>query len=629
MEMVKRSAKKTEKRERPRYNLWQNTAYMISLAWKQQKSVLWICGARAGTEVLLSLTGLLITPVVLQKVETAAPLKELLLAILGFTALYMLLSAARSYLNANTIFGRIELRSQIMKSIIQKMMRTSYSNTESDDFQKKLKKAQESTSSNHKATEAIWMTIQDLLQNGAGFVIYLAFIASLDPFVILLTVVTTVASFFVSTRVNSWGYSHREEESAYFRQMGYLSAKGGEHTIAKDIRLFGMGMWLAQVYDKTLRLYKGFAARGERHYFGADGADAVLTLLRNGIAYAYLISMTLQNGWPASQFLLYFSAIGAFTGWVGGIFSGLSTLHKQSLELSAVREYLDYPEPFRFEEGESLEPDLNRSYEIELRDVSFRYPGAEEAALKHISLRLGPGEKLAVVGLNGAGKTTLVKLICGFYDPTEGAVLLNGKDIRLYNRRDYYRMFSAVFQQFSILPTTVGENVGQSDIAPDGPKLRDCLEKAGLTDKIQSLPDGLNTHLNKDIFEDGVDLSGGEMQRLMLARALYKDAPILVLDEPTAALDPIAESELYQRYNEMTRIPGREEGTGRTSVYISHRLASTRFCDRIILLEEGRIAEEGTHASLLKAGGNYAQLFEMQSRYYRKEGKPYEEQEQA
>ncbi len=215
-------------------------------------------------------------------------------------------------------------------------------------------------------------------------------------------------------------------------------------------------------------------------------------------------------------------------------------------------------------------------------------------------------------GLNGAGKTTLVKVMCGFLDPTEGRVLLNGQDIRKYNRRDYYGLFSAVFQEFLIMPTTIATNVAQSEEEIDMDRVKACLDKAGLKEKVESQPRQYQTLLNREVYEDAIMLSGGESQRLMLARALYKDAPMIILDEPTAALDPIAEADMYAKYHAMTR--------GKSSVYISHRLASTRFCDRILLMDQAKIIEEGTHEALLALGGRYAELFAVQSKYYQEGG---------
>lgn len=280
---------------------------------------------------------------------------------------------------------------------------------------------------------------------------------------------------------------------------------------------------------------------------------------------------------------------------------------------------IEYPEVFRLEDGEPLTADPHGKYEIKLENVTFRYPETERDVLKNINLTLHPGEKLAVVGMNGAGKTTLVRLICGFYDPTEGRVLLNGEDIRKYNRRDYYKLFSAVFQNFDIIAATIAQNIAQDmDGNIDMDAVRSCAAKAGLCEKIESLPEKYDTKLVRDVYEEAIALSGGETQRLMLARALYKNAPILVLDEPTAALDPIAEADMYNKYNAMAE--------GRSSIYISHRLASTRFCDRIILLDGSVIAEEGTHDELMALGGKYKEFFDVQSQYYRDGGKENEEE---
>ena len=362
---------------------------------------------------------------------------------------------------------------------------------------------------------------------------------------------------------------------------------------------------MASGCDRYIKLYYDFCGRRERQYLIADLAGLVLGVLRNGIAYVYLIYMVLGGEISASEFLLYFTAVSGFTAWISGIMEQVSTLHRQGIELESVREFLDYEE-----EGEALVWEPGKAYTIELRDVSFGYGGS--TVFSHLNLTIHQGEKLAVVGLNGAGKTTLVKLICGFYDPDEGAVLLNGVDIRGYNRRDYYKLIAGVFQDFSVIASSVAVNVAQDAKELDMEKVRDCIEKAGLKKKVESLPQQYETLLDRDVHRGAVELSGGELQRLMLARLLYKDSPIVVLDEPTAALDPIAESDIYQRYNELTR--------GKSAVFISHRLASTRFCDRILLIEDGGIAEEGTHEELLKNGKRYTQLFELQSRYYQENG---------
>ena len=310
--------------------------------------------------------------------------------------------------------------------------------------------------------------------------------------------------------------------------------------------------------------------------------------------------------------MLLFGAVSGLGDWLLDLFFHLEDLSEKSRQLSQLREWLDTPEEYLTEGGAPIPRSADGQYTIQLQDVSFRYPGAEHDTIRHLDLTLATGESLAIVGLNGAGKTTLIKLLCGFLDPTEGAVLLNGQDIRTLNRRQYYELFGAVFQKVSVLPATVAENVSQQTAekgAIDRHRVADCLRRAGLEKTVAALPDGMDTFLGRDVYLEAAQLSGGQEQRLMLARALYKDAPITILDEPTAALDPLAESDLYQRFGQLT--------SGHSAVYISHRLASTRFCDRIILLEDGHIAECGTHEGLLAASGRYAQLFAVQSRYYK------------
>lgn len=603
----KRGAKKTPK---PKYNLWQNTGFMLRTSRKYAKSVFPLCIVLALLSAGKSVAELLIAPAILNKIELSASLGSVVFTIAAFALVLMLLSGLRSYVDTNALFGRIAVRSQgIYLSISRKYAETSYPNLLNTDFLALGEKASAACAGNSESSEAIWTTLTDLMTSCIGFVVYLALLTNLNLWLAALVAATTAVSYFASKRINEWGYLHRSEELELTKKIEYANKTATSREFAKDIRMFGLRGWLEDLWGSTMRLYSAFCAKRERKYIWANIIDIVLTFLRNGIAYAFLIGITVKNGLPASQFLLYFAALSGFAQWVVEILDKLSVMHKQSLDISTIREFLDWNEPFDLNGGERIAFEPNKQYEIRLDDVSFRYPKADKDTLSHINLTVHPGEKLAIVGLNGAGKTTLVKLVCGFLDPTEGRLLLNGEDIRKFNRNDYYALFSAVFQEFSVLDVTVKENVAQCVDGIDETRVWQCIDKAGLTEKIQSLPKGIETHLGRRVFKDGVEFSGGQTQRLMLARALYKNAPILVLDEPTAALDPIAENDIYQKYNDMTH--------GRTSFFISHRLASTRFCDRIIFVDGGKIAEEGTHDELLKNGGGYAYLFEVQSKYYR------------
>ena len=593
-----------------KYSIWQCVCFMVKTAWGSVRSVLWFSILFAILSVGINLAQLFIAPMVLQKVEALAPLGELLATIGIFAGLLLVLNALMGYLNENIMYGRIDVRSEIIHMINHKAFTTSYPNTKDPAVLRLQNEALNNCDSNDEPSEHVWRTLTGLMINLFGFVAYLLLLTDVNFLLMGVVILTTVVGFFISRHINEWGYRHREEKARYDKEMGYFVTKTESVKLAKDIRIFGLAPWLNAVYASSRRAFEAFIDRRERVYAINCVVDVALQIARNGIAYGYLIHRALTEGMAASEFLLYFAAFTGFSNWVTGLLSEFSTLHKECLGLSVIQEYIHLPEQFRFEGGVPI-PKAD-TYELKLENVTFRYPGTDKVIISNMRLTLHPGEKIALVGLNGAGKTTFVKLLCGFYDPDEGRVLLNGIDIREFNRQEYYDLFSAVFQEMSMLDLTVAEHVAQTAVNIDMDKVDDCLEKAGLTAKVESLPQGLQTHVGKIAFLEGVEFSGGEMQRLMLARALSKDGPVLVLDEPTAALDPIAENDIYMKYNEMTK--------GKTSLFISHRLASTRFCDRILFLQDGVIAEEGTHEQLLAMGGEYAKLFRVQARYYQEGG---------
>lgn len=594
------------KKEKPKYNIIQNVGWMIDNAWKTCRRLLFLVVAVAVLEILYSLAGLYIAPEILNVVQSQGSMAELLTTIAFFTIALFVSKGLIYYLSEYSDYCRIEVRSGIIGQISYKCNTTSYPNTLKEEFVGLRESAHHQVEGNSVATEYIWKVLGNFLKNIGGFIIYLFIISGLDPILMLVVVATCFVSFFVSRSISTWMYTHRDEEEKYYSQKVYIRSKAESPVIAKDIRIFGLQNWLEDLLEKVHNVYLDFRFKVSARWMIGDLVDVVLTMARNSIAYIYLIQMVLSHEINVAEFVLYFAAISSFTTWVSGILQNVSRLHKDSLDINKVRAFLEYPEPFVFENGKSIpQADV---YEIKLQGVSYRYPGAEKDTIHNMDLVIQPGEKLAVVGLNGAGKTTLVKLICGLIDPTDGQILLNGTDIRVFNRKEYYRLFSAVFQEFSILDVTVSECITQSVEKPDEAKMKWCIEQAGLEEFIADLPNGLQTHVGRDVFSDGVLFSGGQTQRLMLARALYKNGSVLILDEPTAALDPLAENDIYMKYNEMT--------AGKTSVFISHRLASTRFCDRILFLQDGIIAEEGAHEDLLALGGEYAKLFEVQSRYY-------------
>ncbi len=610
---------KKEKQPKPKYNSLQNVGYMISLAWQfKEKKVLFGAVVLILLSLATNLTNLFILPTILSAVERQATVSELLATIIGFVVATMLISAANTYINSNTAYGRITVRSHILNMIGHKSAVMSYCNFLDAKFLDTRRIARGATSNNHSATEAIWGTLISILSSFLCFIVYALMMTALNPFLLLIVLLTTTISYLVDRYTSGHYHRHIEEWAEHNRRYAYSNRDVNQPQYAKDTRLFDLRPCIDELRECSIQDSIKLKKRANAVELVSTATGLLTTFLRNGIAYIYLIGMVLNDGMSVSEFAFFFGTVTGVSGYVSRILSNFAQLHEQNLDICHVREVLEYPEVFKFEDGKPLQFDINISHTITLEEVNFTYPNAESPTLENINMTLHPGEKLAIVGLNGAGKTTLVNILCGFLDPTRGRVLLDGIDIREYDRRDYYNLFTALFQHHFILAGSMALNISQSAGEIDMGKVKQCAEKAGIAQKIESLPNGYDTNLNRDVYLDATELSGGEIQKLLLARALYKNAPFLVLDEPTAALDPIAESEMYQKYNEISR--------ERSSVYISHRLASTRFCDRIILLDGKSIAEEGTHEELIAKNGRYAELFAVQSKYYKEGGQDNEKE---
>lgn len=600
-----------EKKGRSRYNMFQNIGWMCRRAVHTSRWLLPLAGVQIACGVALAMLELFCAPAVLRQLE-AGQLGALLAVVLAFGGGLMAVSALQRYLDCNVMFDRIDVRVGIVNDLTRKYCTTGYLHIEQPAFTAAADKAYNICGGNDGPAEGIWSTLVVLLTKLINFIVFTLLLVRLNAVLLAVTVAGALLSYLSRLAVQRWHDRQKKQEDRLQHKLVYFEARTKDAKLAKDAHVFGLKGWLNELYDGAMRQLDKLHQRLQNRYLATDIFDEGLCFVRNGLAYLWLLRLVLGGGLDAAGFVLLFGAVTGLGDWLLELFFQLEDLHEKSRQLSQLRAWLDTPEEYLTEGGAPVPRPADGRYTIQLQNVSFRYPGAERDTIRHLDLTLQAGESLAVVGLNGAGKTTLIKLLCGFLDPTEGAVLLNGQDIRTLDRRQYYALFGAVFQKVSVLPATIAENVSQQTVEAgdiDRARVADCLRRAGLEETVAALPKGMDTLLGREVYLDAAQLSGGQEQRLMLARALYKNTPITVLDEPTAALDPLAESDLYQRFGQLT--------AGRSAVYISHRLASTRFCDRIILMADGRIAECGTHDELLAAGGEYARLFEVQSRYYR------------
>lgn len=597
-------------KKKPKYTLWQNLVYYFKILRQFNSKVIYMVAVGIPFSVLATLLSMYTPKIILDRLEFSNTFTKIAFIIVGIFAVKLINDLINNGIDAQKQLYDCDTFSYFEILYEKKKLSIDYEYLEDPNVQIMSSKANQAVKNNHTMTATLPSTLSGLVTNSLCFLLFGSVLTTLNPLIILILIATAFINYLPQKYLRNYMHKTKDKREAESRKLMYYSRLSENFRIAKDVRLFSMDKWLTEASKLTSCKYKKLLLDLENKSFLVTLVDFAVALLRNGAAYAYLIWRAVEGDISAGDFVLYFSAISSFSAWFSGILSGWSAIHNTSLEICDYREYLEIPDRFNHGKGVPI-PSNGKPLEIRLEKVSFTYPKAETPALENINLTIHEGEKLAVVGLNGAGKTTLVKLICGLYTPTSGKIFVDGHEIDEYNREEYYSMISAVFQTSNILPISIAENIAVCEKEKiDDSKLDTVIRLSGLTEKIQSLPEGMDTPINKSIHTNGTELSGGEKQKLLFARAIYKNAPLLVLDEPTSALDPIAESRMYENYNEATM--------NKTSIFISHRLASTRFCDRIILLDGKTIAEEGSHDELIAAGGKYAELYKIQSHYYKK-----------
>ena len=421
--------------------------------------------------------------------------------------------------------------------------------------------------------------------------------------------------FDVTLRNHAIKYSDskREESSEIWRKKNYIMQKSLNVSAGKDIRIYQLGNWFHKLLCEVVLARGRLEKKLQLRWYFPTVSGTFFNFSRDFIAYSILIKRVLDGQMDIATFTLYLGIISGFTGWIYSLSERFNNIRRSSHEFNDYHAFMNLPDKERKQVTAEVSPD-KRAPEITFKNVSFAYPDVEKNTIQNLDFTIKAGEKIALVGNNGAGKTTVVKLLCGLYDQTQGQILIDGKTIDDIGLDSYQDKISVLFQDTNPMAFTIEENItGLEGGKGDASKLEDCLKKSGLWEKVQSLPQKEKTHITQTFSEDGILLSGGETQKLLLAKAIYKNGSFLILDEPTSALDPLAESKIYEEYNNLAE--------GKTAVFISHRLASTKFCDRIMFLENGSIVECGSHDELMKKGGKYKEMFDIQAQYYREEVK--------
>lgn len=499
----------------------------------------------------------------------------------------------------------IRMRYAIMA--FNKNLNTPYINIESLEGREKNKRAMEFYRSYYSSSADFVETCNQMLVCLVGVVTSLALIYKINIIMILIILATCVGEFFLLKFLNKKEKGVKDSRSSIFVKFDYYYSLSKDITAAKDIRLYGFADYFVFSIARLIAGLEKITSKYMHQSVKVGGTRALLNLMRELVAYAYLTYLVCQNKLSVSDFIFYFGIITGFSNWIMNLVYLYSNMERCCNDCAAFREFVESSE----ENENKPDIDFEDVHSIEFKNVHFTYPSAQKSTINNMSFKVNSGENIAIVGENGAGKTTAIKLLCGLYYPTDGDILVNGKSSRDFSSDSYFNLFSAVFQDYNFLPMRIAENIcAASDY--DKEKLYSSFEKAGIMDKINSLENKENSLMVKDVYKDAVDFSGGEKQKLLLAKAIYKNAPVLILDEPTAALDPIAENELYLKYNEMT--------DNKISFFISHRLSSTRFCDRILFIKDGTIAESGTHEELMALKGSYYKMYQVQSYYYKEMG---------
>lgn len=606
---------KKERKTKEKSNVLKNLKYVLQSVHKNEKGFLFLNFISVVISAVYSFIPAYALKVIIDSLNTKDITTELInstiIKVAIILGIALIISEIRNLIDNNTWVRIVRLRDKMILELNEKTMAFDYQTLEKTDTQDMIEKASNALDGNWNGYEGMYNYAKNILINLFSSVIACSIIFTAHYSLIIVIITVVIVKYITKNKV----YTKDKEEywdklTPYRRKTNYVNNISNNYTISKDLRIYSMGKFIkkeeAKVHLETYKLLK----QSEKRRFKLEVFLIVVSIIQELAMYTILIVQVAKGNILPGVFTLMLSSVQKLSNQLTFMFSDLADMLYCSRQVNDLRKAMNFNDEYLKNRTSISKSD---TYTLEFRHVYYKYYKAEEYTLKDVSFTIKPREKIALVGYNGAGKTTITKLMMGLYHPTEGEILLNGENIEKYNQTEYYKIFAPVFQETSCFNFDIGENVAMkfsNDV--DIEKATNALMVAGLMEKVNVLPDKIKTILMKDLDEKGIELSGGELQKLGLARAVYKNSPIIILDEPTSALDALAEYEMYNHFNEIIR--------DSSAIYISHRLSSTHFCDKIILLKNGRIVEMGTHEELMKNKKDYYELFNLQAKYYKEGG---------
>lgn len=601
-------------RKKTRYTFLQNARYMTNLSLKygraHRQPILRLTMNGILPSVITPLLGAYVLKVMIDCVSGTATWQQLLASLALFAGGSIACEVLRKKYEMQITTLGDGLRYSMLKTIIAKSLTVPYENVENRDRRKAFENAASTVWWGDLGVQNFWSDMIRMFVALTGIASFFAILTVANPWLILICLVAGAVNFIVMLFVKRL---KRERDRSFFsvRRKGlYFSCgKASDLKAAKDVKLYHIAGWFSPLLDLITGEYRQLLKGYNQKSLLLQTIQLAIFCVRDLGIFVILVLLYDAGELTAGDFIFYYSIIQGTNSWLQQFADQYGVLYEKHIMTDDYRQCVEKED--HTDGGDAILGTVPDRCAVAFEDVSFSYDG-ERDAVSHLSFHVSPGEKIAIVGENGAGKTTAMKLLSGLYAPVSGKILINGRDAGELADRERFKLFSAIFQDVFLLPASLETNVTmQEESYTDAGRLAEALQLAGLGERVAQLSDGVKTRLGKEIDANAADLSGGETQKLLLARAIYKQAPIIILDEPTAALDPIAENDLYMKYSEIAK--------NRTSFYISHRLASTAFCDRILFLENGKIVETGTHAQLMEQKGKYFRMYSMQSYYYNEE----------